>query len=153
MSRDSCHHSATVIIATKKSERGKREWKGSVWKMWRRILHETWLTMCYLFQTFTCCRSGHGWPKAIVFRLQRCSMQTYFWQWQNSAKRGSFLTMMGFGPELINPEPVSACVEKKIPEWDDKDFLPSCWLWKSKTTSMPTNMESQEFKYTSLSPL
>lgn len=152
MSRDSCHHSATVIIATEKSERGKKGMKRlSVKNVKKNLLHETWLTMCYLLQTFTCCRSGHGLPKAIVFRLQRCSMQTYFW---HSAKKESFLTMTGFGPELINPEPVSACVEKKkIPEWDDKDFSPSCWLRKSKTTSMPTNMESQEFKYTSLSPL
>lgn len=152
MSRYSCHHSATVIVGTERSKRGKRQMKQPRVKNGKKnLMQETWLTMCYSLQTFSCCRSGHGRPEAIALRLQRCSVQTYFW---HTEKRGSFLAVVVFGPKLINPEPVSACAVKKNPQWDDKtDFSPSCWLGKSKTTSMPTNMESQEFKYTSLSPL
>lgn len=101
-------------------------------------------TLC---DSISCCRRGNEGPeeyidipcKGVPDRLQSVEASSSWVFKQNFSIQSLF-------------QPVLK--KKKITEWDDeKIFQPSCWLGKSKPTLMPTNMESHEFKYTSLSPL
>lgn len=88
MSWDSCHHSATVIICAEESESGKRRMKRlSVKNAKKKLLSETWLTMCSSLKTFFLLQEWQWMARGNHFSGSKMFHANLFLTYCNAAER------------------------------------------------------------------